>query len=176
MAKDGTARGGARIGAGKKKKALGEKILDGQISAIKLDDNINFDNLFEPPTPKDYLTAEQKGGEQLCAEQIYNEIFLWLKSVGCENFVTKQLVENYAMAMGRHIQCEGVLSKFGLLAKHPTVKEGVIASPFVKMSLDYLKQANQNWYLIMQIVKENSTNANIGSAEDAMEKLLRRVK
>lgn len=173
MARDGTTRGGVRIGAGRKRKALSEKILDGQISPLYAD--VKFDDLFEPPPPKDYLTAEQKGGSELCSGQIYNETYQWLKSVGCEKFVTKQMVENYAMAMARHIQCEELLSRYGLLAKHPTTNEPT-TSPFVKMSLDYLKQANQNWYLIMQIVKENSTNTNIGSAEDTMEKLLRRVK
>lgn len=140
MAKDGTNRGGARIGAGRKSKALSDKILDGQFGVPAI--NTNFEDIFEPPPPKDYLTAEQKDGSQLCAEQIYRETYKWLKSVGCEKIVTKQLVEDFALAKARHVQCEGILSKFGLLAKHPITGEPT-TSPFVKKSIDYNKQSAQ---------------------------------
>ena len=153
MAKDGTNRGGARIGAGKKSKSLSDKILDGQFTFPAVD--ANFDGTFEPPPPKDYLTAEQKDGSELCSKQIYRETYRWLKSVGCEKLVAKQLVENYSMTMARHIQCENILSKFGMLAKHPTTGEPT-TSPFVKMSIDYMKQASQLWYQIYSVVKENN--------------------
>ena len=170
-----TALIGSRIGAGRKSKSLDEKILDGQIAAFEVD--TKFNDSFEPPMPKPYLTAEQKGGMQLCSEQIYRETYSWLKSVGCESLVTKQLVENYSLTMARHVQCEELLSKYGLLAKHPTTSEPTV-SPFVKMSLDYLKQAGQLWYQIYAIVKENSVHGQIGTDPQnaAMENLLRRVK
>lgn len=175
MAKDGTNRGGARVGAGRKPKSLSEKILDGQFSPPKVD--ADFNAAFEPPTPKDYLTAEQKGGGQLCSEQIYRETYAWLKSVGCEKIVAKQLVEDYALAKARHIQCEDILSKFGLLAKHPTTGEPT-RSPFISMSIDYNKQATQIWCQIYAIVKENNAKGQIGlnSQSEAMDNLLRRVK
>lgn len=180
MAKDGTNRGGVRIGAGRKSKSVEEKFLDGQldrrVSELEINDNAPFED-FTPPPPKDYLLAEQKGGIKLCSEQIYQETYRWLKSVGCARLVTKQLVENYSMAMARNIQCENILSQFGLLAKHPTTGEPT-QSPFVKIGIDYLKQASQLWYQIYSIVKENNAKGQIGvtSQSEAMDMLLRRVK
>lgn len=180
MAKDGTNRGGVRIGAGRKSKSIAEKILDGQldnhVAELETVDIEQFAD-FEPPPPKEYLSTEQKGGGHLLAEQVYRETYLWLKSVGCAGLVTKQLIENYSMAMARHIQCEEILSKFGLLAKHPTTGEPT-TSPFVKISVDYLKQASQLWYQIYAIVKENNAKGQIGLTpqSETMDMLLRRVK
>ena len=180
MAKDGTNRGGVRIGAGRKRKSLEEKFLDGQLdSRIGEPENVDIKEFtdFEPPPPKDYLLAEQKGGGHLLSEQIYRETYRWLKSVGCAALVTRQMVENYSMVMARHIQCEEILSKFGLLAKHPTTGEPT-TSPFVKMSVDYMKQASQLWYQIYAVVKENNAKGQIGLTpqSETMDMLLRRVK
>lgn len=176
MAKDGTIRGGARTGAGRKPQTPEIKILDEHVAKFEVEDDFDGE-IYEPPSPKDYLTAEQKGGGKLCSDVIYRETYVWLKSVGCEKIVAKQLVENYSMAMARHIQCEGILSSFGLLAKHPTTGEPTV-SPFVKMSIDYMKQATQLWYQIFSIVKENSAKGQLGlnQQSEAMDKLLRRIK
>ena len=82
-------RGGARVGAGRKSKSLQEKILDGQIANFTVENSFNED--FEPAPPKEYLTSEQKSGGKLCSELIYRETYQWLKLVGCEKIVTKQL-------------------------------------------------------------------------------------
>lgn len=171
MAKDGSARGGARIGAGRKSKSLEEKIIEGKFSDRGF--SLNAKDI-PTPEPKKYISAEQKMGDKTCAEQVYNETYDWLKACGCAEYVTLQLVETYAQMVGRHIQCEQLLSQFGLLAKHPTTGEPV-TSFFVKMSLDYLKSANQMWYQIYQIVKEHSKHSfGINNADDMMEHLLRR--
>ena len=171
MAKDGTRRGGTRIGAGRKKKALSEKIIEGKFTGEKSNEKIKE---FEIPSPKEYLSAEQKLTGKTYAEEIYKKTYEWLNNCGCGELVTPQLVENYAQMIARHIQCEELSTKTGLLAKHPTTGEP-IASPFVKMSLDYLKSANQLWYQIYQIVKENSTSdSGFNNRNDLMEKLLSR--
>lgn len=176
MAKDGTNRGGLpRIGAGRKSKSINEKILDGQLP--KIESGYGTDENFDTPPIKEYLTAEQKGGSQLCSKLVYQEMYRWLKSVGCEKIVPKQLIENYSLTMARHIQCEEILSNFGLLARHPTTGEPT-TSPFQKMSLDYMKQSNQQFYQIYSIVKENSAKGQLGllPQSETMETLLRRVK
>ena len=120
MAKDGTMRGGARVGSGRKSKALAEKI-DSGLPAKVLD-------LPEPeeivgedvPPVKDFLKAEQKNGIDLCAEDVFRSTYLWLKERGCEKLVNTQLVEQYAMSVSRWVQCETCISEYGFLAKHPT--------------------------------------------------------
>jgi len=175
MAKDGTQRGGVRIGAGKKRKPLEEKILEGKTQAEEPTREKFSDLKIKPP--KKYLSAEQKmGGGKTYARQIYRETWEWIASHGCEDFVARQLVESYAQVAARHIQCEELLSSYGMIGKHPTTGEAT-ASPFVKMSIDYLKQASQLWYQIYAAIRDNSTKGVTGNEHnDMMEGLLRRVK
>lgn len=173
MAKDGTCRGGARIGAGKKRKPLEEKIIEGKAYFDDVADKKTSKTKIKPP--KKYLSTEQKGGGKLYATRIYKETWEWIIANGCEDFIPKQLVENYAQVTARHIQCEECLSEYGLTAKHPTTSEP-ITSPYAKMSLDYMKQSQQTWYQIYSAVRDNATKGISGNSDDTMESLLRRVK
>ena len=93
MAKDGTNRGGARVGSGRKSKALIDKISDGtSAQVIELPDPPAFEGAEVPPV-KEYLRAKQKMGKDLCAEDVYRETWEWLKARGCERLVNKQLIE-----------------------------------------------------------------------------------
>ena len=82
MAKDGTNRGGARVGSGRKSKALVDKMSVGQPATVI--------SLPEPPTftgedvqpIKEYLTSKQKTGKDLCAAEVYKETWNWLKERG----------------------------------------------------------------------------------------------
>ncbi|MBR5163387.1 MAG: terminase, partial [Schwartzia sp.] len=88
--------------------------------------------------------------------------------------VNPTMLQQYAMSVSRWIQCEEILSEFGFLAKHPTTG-AAIASPYVAMSQQYMKQVNQIWYQIYQIVKENCSVDYQGAnpQDDVMERLLR---
>ena len=75
MAKDGTNRGGARVGAGAKKKPLTEKIADGnpggrKLTVIEFKDTADLKGL-EMPEPNKMLEAIQKDGKALVASEIY---------------------------------------------------------------------------------------------------------
>ena len=66
MAKDGTARGGQRPGAGRKSKALTEKIADGNpghrpMMVMDLPDGAELDGN-DMPEPSEYLKARQRNG------------------------------------------------------------------------------------------------------------------
>lgn len=174
MAKDGTARGGARMGSGPKRKALTEKISVGKSAPIiELPDAPELEGV-DMPSIKDYMKARQKNDMELCAEEIFKETWEWLKKVGCTEYVNVQLINQYAMSVARQIQCEQCISDYGLLAKHPTTGNA-IASPYVSMLQQFTKQANQSWFQIYQIVKENATVEYTGATpqDDVMERLLR---
>jgi len=174
VAKDGTSRGGARVGAGRKPKALNDKIAKGKAATIiELPEPPVFSGEDMPPV-KEYLKAKQKNGVDLCAEEVYRETWKWLKERGCEKIVNTQLIEQYAMSVSRWIQCEECISEFGFLAKHPTTGNA-IASPYVSMSQQYMKQVNQIWYQIFQVVKENCASDYSGMTpqDDVMERLLK---
>ena len=124
------------------------------------------------PKPSEYLSAKQKNGIPLGADEIYKETWRWLKARNCEKLVNKRLIEAYAQAFARYIQCEEATSTYGLLGKHPTTG-GVMASPFVQMSQQYQKSANLIWYEIYDIVKQNCTEVFEDNPNDTMELLLR---
>ncbi len=120
MAKDGTARGGARPGSGPKKKPLFDKILAGDLDGVTvLPEPADLDGI-EMPKIKDFMKAQQRDGSTLAAPEIFKETWNWLKARGCEKQVNTQLLEEFSMAAARWIQCEEAISQYGLLAKHPT--------------------------------------------------------
>lgn len=190
VARDGTYRGGRRVKAGSKPEALVDKIVAGKEANVLETHDFDPEALFAPdepegisdlygedmPEPSDYLSARQKDGKPLGADEIYEETWLWLKERRCEKLVNPRLIESYAQAFARFIQCEEAVSTYGLLGKHPTTG-GAIASPFVSMSQNFQKQANLIWYEIFDIVKQNTTTAFISTPQDdMMERLLRKKK
>lgn len=176
MAKDGTQRGGLRIGAGKKPKPLKEKILEGKAESLTpAAPSTTPATPKEMPTLKKFMTAKQKNGEHLQTKKIYSEIWNWLAERGCENLVDNQLLEQYSMAVARWQQCEEYISHCGLLGEHPTTG-GEMISVYVKMALDWQKQINQLRYQIYAAVRDNSTGVTGNEQNDMMEGLLRRVK
>lgn len=176
MAKDGTNRGGARPGAGRKPKALKEKLdagNPGKRPLTKLDIPENIEGV-DMPKPGEYLSGLQRDGKPLGADEIYNKVCRWLTKLGCEKLVNPTLVEQYAMSVARWVQCEEAISRLGFLGKHSTTGQPC-QSPFVHMSQSYMKQSNLLWATIQQIVKENcSVDVTESNPEnDMMEMLLR---
>lgn len=186
MAKDGTNRGGRRVRAGDKPLPLADKITRGNRAKILEPADLKPGSLLDAedldsgpdltgsdtPAPSEYLSARQKDGKPLGADLLYKETWHWLKDRGCERFINPRLIEAYAQAFTRYIQCEEAISLYGLLGKHPTTG-GAIASPFVQMSQSFQKQANLLWYEIFDIVKQNCTTAFVGNPQDdIMEALL----
>lgn len=179
MAKDGTNRGGARIGAGAKKKPLAEKIAEGnpgkrKLTVIDFEDQAADLDGQQMPKPSKLLSATQKDGKPLGADEIYRSTWEWLAERRCATLVSPQLLERYAMSVARWIQCEEAISDYGFLAKHPTTGNAM-QSPYVAMSQNFMSQTNRLWMEIYQIVKENCATEYKGETpmDDAMERLLR---
>ena len=177
LAKDGTNRGGPRVGAGAKKKALADKIAEGNPGGRKLT-VMEFTNTAdlkgqEMPKPNKMLEAIQKDGKALVASEIYKATWQWLDKRSCAGLVSPQLLERYAMSVARWIQCEEAITEYGFLAKHPTTGNA-IQSPYVAIGQNYMNQTNRLWFEIFQIVKENSTVDYRGTnpQDDVMERLL----
>ena len=166
MAKDGTSRGGARPGAGRKKKALADKIMEGKaLPPVTPLEGVDM------PDIKEYLTESQHTGE-LHADEVYRETWDWLARNGCAQYISPTQLEEYAMITARWIQLERVISEFGFLSRHPTTG-APMTSPFVSMALSFLKQSTLIWYQILQTVKEHSAEpVTVSPRDDMMERLL----
>ena len=169
--------GGTRQGAGRRKKPLAEKVLEGNpgkrpLTVVEFKDAPALDGENMPP-PREYLKSVQKNGKKTKAAEIYEKTWEWLHERRCSHLVPAQVIEQYAQSVARWMQAEEAISEFGFLAKHPTTG-AAMASPYVKMSQDFMKQANALWLHIFQVVCENNA-ANYGGNtphDDAMERLL----
>lgn len=108
MAKDGTNRGGARAGAGAKRKPLADKIAEGnpgrrKLTVIDFQDTADLEG--QPmPKPSAMLSATQKDGKTLVAAEVFEKTWTWLAERGCAALVSPQLLERYAMSVARWIQ------------------------------------------------------------------------
>ncbi len=178
MAKDGTLRGGARVGAGAKRKPLAEKIAEGNpgkraLKVIELPEPSDLEGV-AMPKPSEYLKEQQRDGTKLDAVEIFEETWEWLDKYGCALLVSKSIIERYAMAVARYIQCEHAMSQFGLLSKHPTTSKP-IQSPYVAMSQTFSTEADRLWLQISQVVRDNCATDYGGKTpqDDMMERLLK---
>lgn len=105
---------------GRPKKPLADKITDGNpgkrpLTVIDFKDNVADLEGQVMPKPSDYLSARQKDGSTLCAADIYENTWKWLCERGCSAIISPQLIERFAMASARWIQCESITSELGLL-------------------------------------------------------------
>lgn len=198
--------GGARPGAGRKRKPLAEKILTAgnghhKITKLKepefeipieisentenqinntdkiaqVNENANIGIMGnDMPAVSEYLRKMTKNTNENLAPEIYEKTWQWLKARGCEQFVKRELIEQYALYIARWVQCEEGINTYGLLAKHPTTGSP-IASPYVSMGLNFLKHSNNIWNQIFQIVRENSSMVIDGGNpnDDLMAQLLK---
>lgn len=163
---------------GRPKKPIAEKIENGNPGKRTLT-VIDFKNSTADlegqlmPKPSEFLFAKQKDGSTLYAPEIYENVWRWLSERGCAKLVSPQLIERYAMASARWIQCESITSELGFLAKHPTTG-AAIQSPYVAIANTYMTQANRLWSEIYQIIRENCTGeyTGVNPQDDVMEKLL----
>ena len=164
---------------GRPKKAIADKIADGNpgrrpLTVIDFGDSAADLEGQEMPKPSEFLSARQKDGSTLCAAEIYENVWKWLAERGCAALVSPQLIERYAMASARWIQCESITSELGFLAKHPTTG-AAIQSPYVAIADKYMTQAIRLWLVFYLIVRENCTGEYGGAnpQDDVMERLLR---
>ena len=148
MAKDGTRRGGARVGAGRPRKQKSENpetVL--QMVTVNDAERESF-----PPFNRDLCDA--KGAYSLAAaEDVYYSVFKFARDNGAEGRVPKELVELFAVTYSRWVQVEKDISKEGFTAEHPTTG-APCKSPLVDVSNTYSKQAHNYWYSIWSAIKD----------------------
>ena len=173
-------RGGARTGAGRPKKALADKLLEGnpgkrELTQLKFsgENNSNADNskksnidnsnvqkskiqTFNMPSYLDMVAKE--GGDVLPpASEIYKMLADWINGAGCSDFVAPNLVEDFAFLRRAYLECEYMNRKLGRIASGKR-------SPYVNMALDYQKAMmtvyNQIWLIISRNCEERYEGKN----------------
>ncbi|GHU73411.1 hypothetical protein AGMMS49992_11870 [Clostridia bacterium] len=168
-------RGGARSGAGRKKKPLFDKLIEGNLGKRPLT-TVQFENLPAVQTtdlvPPPFLSLASKETAETypTASQIYNDLAAWLETTGCLNLINPMLIEDYAVHRRAMFECEYMNKRLGRIA-------GGRRSPYVDMMTNYANLMRAAWDRIWMIVSQNSDKPYTGSASgdvDVMELLLTR--
>lgn len=172
------ASGGARVGAGRPRKPLEEKIKDGDIEATGINAEANVlsvevleDNM---PTVKEYMESQQKDGKPLGADEQLKDIFSWVAKMGCKDHVPTMLLEQYAMNRARWIALQNAISEYGYINRKGS-SGNVQVSPFVTALIAIEKQMNTTFFMINSIVKDNCIVGyqNYTPQDNMMEQLLK---
>ena len=87
------------------------------------------------------------------AKEIYITVYKWLESIDCLKGILPYNVEEYAFVKARWMECEEKNSVHGLLLKDNNGK--LYPSPYVQMAQQYLRQTNEAWEKIYQVVRES---------------------
>jgi len=159
MDKNGQNRGGARKGAGRPKKS---KTVESVI-------NLAPDEFRDI---KGFMSSPQKGGYELLAMPAYGEIKSWLRKNELLDLVPDQLIAMYAMSLARWIQIEERLSGRGFQTKHPTTG-ALMASQFIRISMDYQKQTRECWQQIAALIKTKEDGKMLEEPSNSLIDMLR---
>ena len=162
-------RGGKRPGAGRKPKALVDKLADGNVGhrPIKV---LGFgDKNGARPECPDYLKDKvNKSGGYPNAEEIWNQVVDWLETTGCVHLIPPDYIAEYTLLKVRWLEAEARTDVTGFLARHPVTQQP-ITSPFIKAGIEYLKAADVAWQRIWKIVAQNSeTEFRIDTPNDVL--------
>ncbi|GHU37767.1 hypothetical protein FACS1894105_10480 [Clostridia bacterium] len=150
-------RGGARPGAGRPKKPLADKIIEGNpgkrdIMVLKFNPNNSKTDKSKKAKLPTYLDIVAKEGNDDLpkASEIYTMFANFIEQAGCLEFVTEALIEDFAFLRRAYLECEVMNRKIGRIVN------GGKRSPYVSMALDYQKSAMAVYIQIWQIVAQNS--------------------
>ena len=170
-------RGGARPGAGRPKKPLTEKLLEGnpgrrdltvlkfrppEINGSRSEQGVselqNNQNNSKAALPSYLDLAAKEGGDILpAASAIYTLLADFIESAGCTEFVAPILVEDFSFLRRGYLECEFMNRKLGRIASGKR-------SPYVNMALDYQKAMmavyNQIWLIIARNCEEQYEGKN----------------
>jgi len=159
-------RGGNRTGAGRPRKALSKRLEEGigkvshrnpKVLAFpeKIKQNQNDGDMAEKIQTStvnfENLPDSEKFAELPSIEKIRQNTLDWVTDAGCERFVSAQLIEDFAIVRRCYLECEYMCNSEGRATQKGTV------SPYVKASLEYLKQSRAIYSEIWSIITQNSS-------------------
>ena len=164
MAKDGTNRGGARPGAGAKKKPLADKLMEGNPGKRKLNDKEPRPDKHAPSCPK-WLEPEAKKEWRRLAKK--------MELMGVLTEVDMAAFAGYCQAYARWKEAEEFITQHGTIVKTPSgywqqVPQVSIAQTYNKIMTKLAEQFGLTPSARSRIIAGNEGSG----PEDAMDALL----
>ena len=152
--------GGARRGAGRKPKALAEKLQDGNPGCRPLKKvefaGVDGDSSVKYMAP-DFLRlmdAEVPGIPP--PKVIFDETVEYLRPSGCLHLIPVLLLGDYVLAKYQLLIAQYQLARTGIITQDEGSKE-IYITPFTEAMLKLQKNALSTWQPIWDIVSRNST-------------------
>ena len=167
--------GGARPGAGRPRKPLAEKILEGNPGKRK-PKVLEFSGRSQiDPEPPEYLLAYYghrfAGGPGI--GDIYKDTVVWLEQTGCIHLINPAFIMDYAIVKSHWYEAERFITA-STLAYKPGDDKLMVANPVIDVSVKYFKMAESAWARIWEIVQQNSERSwSSNPNDDLMEGLIR---
>jgi len=152
--------GGARPGAGRKKKALNDKILEGNPGKRKIKIVTFETDSFQLENPPSFLAQNGiEGAEDVpSATEIYQMVAEFVEKSGCGHLIAPLLIEDFAHLRRSYLECEYINRTKGRIANGKR-------SPYVTMAIDYSKQAMAIFDRIWNTLAQNSEQPYEGKNE-----------
>ncbi len=170
--------GGKRPGAGRPRKPLSEKLLEGNPGKQKLK-VLDIKAEAPPPEPPEYISYYgSKRAGMPDAPEIYKQTVAWLEQTGCLHLVSQSMIFDYAIAKAHWYEAERSVTSQGL-GYIPDVGDDkpkkLVENPMVDTSVKYFRLADMAWSRIWDIVAQNCEQYLGGDNPhaDAMAKLLK---
>jgi hypothetical protein len=158
--------GGYRPGAGRPRKNIGDKKLEGKTakpvgSAAPLPKKVNSKNVMV-----DFFAMAMKECEKEVpsADALRNEIEEYIAARGCEDYIAPQTITDYVLNRQGFLACEAMNRKIGRMTKDLKL------SPYVTAGQGYYKAMQADFNLITQIINRHSGNQ--GEEKNAFLELL----
>lgn len=159
------ASGGYRPNAGRPKKSVTEKIINGNPSKRKIEVLEFEDESKVPKKPANWLSPK--------AKEIWKEVYEWLEKIGCTKGILPYNLDEYSHCKSRWLECEQAITTHGFILKDSNGR--TINNPCISMAQNYLRQTNDVWLKIYAVVRETKLKEwnDDSPNDDIMENILR---
>ena len=144
--------GGYRPGAGRPRKNLNDKKLEGKVAKSTTSPALAPKRVYSRNVMADYFSMAMKECEKEVpsADVLRAEIEEYIAARGCEGFVAPQTITDYVLNRQGFLACEAMNRKIGRMTKELKL------SPYVTAGQGYYKAMRDDFNLIMQIINRYS--------------------
>jgi len=150
--------GGKRNGAGRPKKSLADKQMEGMYGKRR-PKVLSFpeqgeEYRLEYPKWLNNLDSEFEGIPTI--EEFWTTTVEWLEKTGCLHLINPDMIIDYAVAKVRQYETEGVIAASNTIYPSKKGDYSIGVNPAVEVSMMYQSQADSVWDKIWSIVTQNS--------------------
>ncbi len=151
--------GGKRPGAGRPRKSLAEKQMEGTYGTRrpKVLNMPEAKEIKRDPEPwMSYYGSHTAGAPD--APEIHRMTVDWLTKVGCYHLVHPEYISDYAILKASWYEAQRQVTRLGMYYLNPAreEKKELLENPLINASVQYFKMAQVAWNKIWEIVRQNS--------------------